>query len=183
MQSGNSMQVGEFTYGHDSIQVMSWGEETQLIIGKYCSIAQNVRVFLGGNHNSEWVSTYPFGHINQEILGEEKLPGHPATNGNVQIGNDVWIGFGSTLMSGVSIGSGAIIAANSHIVKDVGSYEIWGGNPARFIKSRFSSDVVSKLLELQWWDYPLEKVLLIRSLLNSELTELSVEVMEKILKN
>ena len=117
--------VGDFTYGHDSIQVMSWCEGAELTIGSYCSIAQNVRIFLGGNHRSDWVSTYPFGHINQNVLGDIKTPGHPATNGDVVIGHDVWIGYGVTIMSGVTIGSGAIIAANSHVVTNVSEYEIW----------------------------------------------------------
>ena len=181
MLDENRIQVGEFTYGHDSIQVMSWGEETKLIIGKYCSIAQNVRVFLGGNHNSDWVSTYPFGHINQEILGDVKLPGHPSTHGNVVIGNDVWIGYGSTLMSGIKIGSGAIIAANSHVVKDVPEYEVWGGNPAKLIRARFETQFIRVLLGIKWWDYPVGKVVQIRHLLNSPLTEESIFEIEKTL--
>ena len=176
------LKVGDFTYGHDSIEVMSWGESANLVIGKYCSIAQNVRVFLGGNHRADWTSTYPFGHINQDSLGDMKLPGHPATNGDVIIGHDVWIGFGVTIMSGVEVGSGAIIAANSHVVTNVPEYEIWGGNPARTIKSRFDFDVVEKLLEISWWDYPVEKVMIIRNHLNSVLTKPSLLEIEKILK-
>jgi acetyltransferase-like isoleucine patch superfamily enzyme len=176
-------EIGEFTYGHESIEVLTWGEDAKLVIGKFCSIAPRVRIFLGGNHNANWISTYPFGHINQGTFGEDKLPGHPSTNGDVNIGNDVWIGYGSTLMSGVSVGSGAVIAANSHVVKDIPSYEIWGGNPARFIRRRFTPDIVTKLVEISWWDYPVEKVLLIRNLLNSELTQLSVNELERVLKS
>jgi len=173
--------VGDFTYGHNLIQVMSWGEGSELVIGKFCSIAENVRVFLGGNHNSQWVSTYPFGWINQETFGDFKLPGHPSTNGDVRIGNDVWIGYGATLMSGVTIGSGAIIAANSHVVSDVPDYEIWGGNPAQLIRNRFTPEVTQKLLEIRWWDYPVEKVKLIQGLLNSKLTLGSMQELEQIL--
>ena len=68
----NLIQVGVFTYGHEAIQLMSWGEDARLIIGKFCSVAQGVRIFLGGNHNSDWASTYPFGHINQDVFGDEK---------------------------------------------------------------------------------------------------------------
>ena len=177
------MTVGDFTYGHDSIQVMSWGEGTELTIGRYCSIAQNVKIFLGGNHRSDWVSTYPFGHINQNVLGDIKVPGHPATNGDVVVGHDVWIGSGVTIMSGVTIGSGAIIAANSHVVTDVSEYEMWGGNPARLIKRRFDLDVIEKLLEISWWDYPVEKVLLLRSHLSSSLSRSSLLEIENILKS
>jgi len=175
--------VGDFTYGHDSIQVMSWGEGAELTIGRFCSIAQNVKIFLGGNHRSDWVSTYPFGHINQNLLGDIKFPGHPATNGDVVIGHDVWIGFGVTIMSGVTIGSGAIIAANSHVVTNVSEYEIWGGNPARVIKRRFDLDVIEKLLEISWWDYPVEKVFLIRTYLSSALSRSSLSEIEKILNS
>jgi acetyltransferase-like isoleucine patch superfamily enzyme len=174
--------VGDFTYGHDSIQLMSWDEGTKLVIGKYCSIAQNVRVFLGGNHNSGRVSTYPFGHINQEIFGDRKLPGHPLTNGDVVIGNDVWIGYGVTIMSGVSIGSGAVIAANSHVIKDVPSYEIWGGNPAQPIRSRFPSEIKERLLEINWWDYSVEKVIEVEELLQQTPSIKTLVAIEKILK-
>ena len=176
-------KVGDFTYGHDSIEVLSWNEGAELVIGRYCSISQNIRIFLGGNHRADWTSTYPFGHINQDVLGEIKLPGHPATNGDVIIGHDVWIGFGVTIMSGVTIGSGSIIAANSHVVTNIPEYEIWGGNPARLIKGRFDLDVVEKLLEISWWDYPVEKVLLIRTYLSSALSRSSLLEIEKILKS
>lgn len=173
--------TGDFSYGHNLIQVMTWGEGSELFIGKFCSIAENVRVFLGGNHNSDWISTYPFGWVNQESFGDSKHPGHPSSNGDVRIGNDVWIGYGATIMSGVSIGSGAIIAANSHVVTDVPEYEIWGGNPARLIKCRFTSEVVSKLLELNWWDYPVEKVKSIQGILSANLTAQSLIELEKVL--
>ena len=164
------LEVDKFTYGHKNIQIMSWGEGAKVRIGKFCSISQNVRVFVGGNHNSNWVSTYPFGHINEEIFGDEKVAGHPSTNGDVIIGSDVWIGWGTTIMSGVTIGSGAILAANSHVVSDIPSYEIWGGNPARSIRRRFEPSLIDKLLELKWWDYPVEKISEISVLLNSNLT-------------
>jgi acetyltransferase-like isoleucine patch superfamily enzyme len=175
------IKAGEFTYGHEAIQVMSWGEDAQLKIGKFCSIAQEVRIFLGGNHNSDWVSTYPFGHINQAIFGELKFKGHPSTNGDVNIGDDVWIGYGVTIMSGVSIGSGAIIAANSHVVKDVPEYEVWGGNPANFIKDRFEPGISEKLLQIKWWDYPVEKILIIKEMLNSKLSMGTLDRLEEIL--
>jgi len=176
------IQVGDFTYGHEAIQVMSWGEDARLVIGKFCSVAQGVRIFLGGNHNSAWVSTYPFGHINQNFFGDEKSPGHPATNGDVNIGDDVWIGFGATIMSGVSIGSGSIIAANSHVVRDVPEYEIWGGNPAVFTRNRFQPEIREKLLEIQWWDYPVDKISKVKQLLCSTVSMELLDEIESILK-
>jgi hypothetical protein len=80
-------------------------------------------------------------------------------------------------MSGLSIGSGAIIAANSHVVKDVPDYEIWGGNPARFIRTRFQPKLRKKLLEINWWDYPPEKIMKVKSLLCSTI---SMEILQEI---
>ena len=122
------------------------------------------------------------GHINQEIFGDRKLPGHPLTNGDVVIGNDVWIGYGVTIMSGVSIGSGAVIAANSHVIKDVPSYEIWGGNPAQPIRSRFPSEIKERLLEINWWDYSVEKVIEVEELLQQTPSIETLFAIEKILK-
>ena len=78
--------------------------------------------------------------------------------GDINIGNDVWIGYNATIMAGVTIGDGAIIATNSTVIKDVEPYSIVGGNPAQEIKKRFSKEVITKLLELKWWDWDIEKI-------------------------
>lgn len=174
--------VGDFSYGHKSIKIQSWGEDSRLIIGKYCSIAKGVTVFLGGNHNSSWVSTFPFGHTSLLTFGTAKFSGHPLTNGDVRIGNDVWIGSGSTIMSGVVIGDGAIVAANSHVVKSIPAYEIWGGNPACFIKQRFSEEIKSNLMELKWWDYPVSQIQNVTQILNAEISLKSLETLRSKLK-
>jgi acetyltransferase-like isoleucine patch superfamily enzyme len=127
--------------------------ESQLIIGQFCSIAPDVRIFLGDEHRTDWITTYPFGAVHKDIFGDE-IEGHPATKGDVVIGNDVWIGYGATIMSGVKIGSGAVIAANSHVVKPVMPYEVVGGNPARHIRFRFDEETIDLLLKLKWWDMP-----------------------------
>lgn len=154
----SEISVGRFTYGFDKISIRQWGEGASLTIGQFCSISSNVTIFLGGNHRVDWVSTFPFGHIFHDELGSETIPGHPSTNGNVVIGNDVWIGHGVTIMSGVNIGDGAVVAANTHVIKDVKPYEIVGGNPSRAIKKRFDRDVIEILLKLKWWDFPLEEI-------------------------
>ena len=115
-------------------------------------------IYLGGNHRTDWVSTYPFGHIHQGVFDRFDGSGHPSTRGDVVIGNDVWIGDGVTIMSGVRIGDGAVIAANSHVVKDVEPYTLVGGNPARFIKYRFSREHIEKLLAIQWWNWEDDKI-------------------------
>ena len=152
------VSVGRFTYGHEKIVVNQWNEGSPLDIGAFCSIADNVQIFLGGNHRTDWITTFPFGHIFQTDLGGENIQGHPATNGGVSIGNDVWIGRGATIMSGISIGDGAVIAANATVVKNVPPYSIVGGNPARHLKFRFSDEIISLLLELKWWELSIEEI-------------------------
>lgn len=154
----STVTVGIFTYGHEGIAIRQWGEGASLDIGSFCSIAENVQIFLGGNHRTDWVTTFPFGHISQTYLGGKNTIGHPATNGPVLIGNDVWIGHGATIMSGITIGDGAVVAANSTVVKDVLPYSIVGGNPAGFIKFRFSDEIICLLLKLKWWELPIEDI-------------------------
>jgi len=142
-----------YSYGNVRIK---WND-AKLITGNFCSIASNVVIYLGGNHHTDWVTTYPFGHIHTDTFKHDGI-GHPSTNGNVTIGNDVWIADNVTIMSGIHIGDGAVIACNSHVVKDVEPYSIVGGNPARHIKYRFTPEQITKLLEIQWWNWPEDKI-------------------------
>jgi acetyltransferase-like isoleucine patch superfamily enzyme len=112
------ISVGRFTYGFENISILQWNEGAALKIGAFCSIAKNISIFLGGNHKVDWITTFPFGHIYQTELGEAQVKGHPASNGDVEIGDDVWIGTGVTIMPGVTIGTGSVIAANSHVVNE-----------------------------------------------------------------
>ncbi|WP_372781126.1 CatB-related O-acetyltransferase [Phenylobacterium sp.] len=152
------VSFGRFTYGYQRLAVKQWDEGAALRIGSFCSIAENVTIFLGGNHRVDWMTTYPFGHIFVEELGGAGLVGHPATKGDVEIGSDVWLGHGSTIMSGIRIGHGAVIAVNATVVKDVAPYEIVGGNPAKHLKFRFDEEIRGLLLELSWWDLPLDDI-------------------------
>ena len=152
------VKIGRFTYGFENISIQQWNEGASLTIGSFCSIANSVSIFLGGNHRSDWTTTFPFGHVFQEELGRYEIGGHPKTNGDVTIGSDVWLGSKATIMSGVTIGPGAVVAANSHVVKDVAPYEIVGGNPARPIKLRFDDEIIELLLQLAWWDLPVEVI-------------------------
>jgi len=146
------------SYGSNNIKLHSWGEGFNLYIGSFCSIADNINIYLGGNHRSDWITTYPFGHINQNIFNKFDGSGHPSSNGDVIIENDVWIGNNVTIMSGITIGNGAIIANNSHIVKNVEPYSIVGGNPAKFIKYRFTSEQIDQLLKIKWWEWDDAKI-------------------------
>ena len=153
-----SVAVGRFTYGIEDIKIKQWGEGAKSRIGSFCSLGSGITFFLGGNHRSDWVSTYPFGHIFQKQLSGKPNVGHPYSNGDITLGHDVWVGHGVTFMSGVEIGSGAVIAANSHVTQSVGPYEVVGGNPAKKIKNRFDRETVDLLLALQWWTLPVEQI-------------------------
>lgn len=148
--------IGDYTYGNPKIFFEN--ENSNLIIGKFCSIANDVTIVLGGNHRTDWITTYPFNVLNEFFPNAVGIQGHPVTKGDVVIGNDVWIGMKSTILSGVTIGDGAVIAAGSIVTKNVGCYEIWGGNPARLLKKRFNDDHIKKLLETKWWEWDIEKI-------------------------
>lgn len=144
-------KIGEYTYGRPT--VLFENEDSNLSIGKFCSIADGVTIFLGGNHRTDWITTYPFNALTLYFPEGKGITGHPATKGDVTIGNDVWIGNNVTIMSGVSIGDGAVVAAGSVVSKNIGNYEIWGGNPSRLLKMRFCDETIQKLQNLKWWDW------------------------------
>lgn len=150
------VKVGEYTYGLPT--VMHWGEKASLKVGKYCSFAPNVVISLGGNHRIDWVTTYPFSSLQETWPEAAMIEGSPATKGDVVIGNDVWVGYGATILSGVTIGDGAVVAACSVVTKDVAPYAIVAGNPARQIKKRFDDATIERLLRTQWWNWPDDKV-------------------------
>jgi acetyltransferase-like isoleucine patch superfamily enzyme len=151
------MSFGRFSYGpYPKVNHINNG--SNLHIGQFCSIAGNVNVYLGGSHRTDWVTTYPFGHIHQNLFDKFDGSGHPKTNGDVVIGNDVWICENVTIMSGINIGDGAVIAANSHVVKNVEPYSIVGGNPAKLIKYRFTPLQIENLLKIKWWNWDIEKI-------------------------
>ncbi len=121
-------------------------------------IASQVTFIMNGaNHLTNALTTYPFA-----IFGngwERAMDGKTYPNkGDITIGNDVWIGYNATIMAGVTIGDGAIIATNSTVIKDVAPYSIVGGNPAIEVKKRFSDDKIEQLLVLKWWDWDPEKI-------------------------
>jgi len=130
------VKVGDFSYGPIDIYTY-YTQGENLEIGKYCSIAKDVKFVLGGNHRSDCLLTYPFQNIFiNEILNES------LTKGKIIIGNDVWIGIGSIILSGVEIGQGSIIAAGSVVTKSFPRYSIIGGNPAKILKMRFDENII-----------------------------------------
>jgi len=147
------VEIGDFTYGMPLIR--SWGEKNaKCKIGKFCSIGANVQIYLGGNHHTDWCTTYPFNALLPEIWGDID-DGVAATKGDVIIGNDVWIANNVTIMSGVTIGDGAVIASGSVVTHDVMSYELVAGNPAKRKKLMWQKTWPVGLL---WWNWPLEKL-------------------------
>jgi carbonic anhydrase/acetyltransferase-like protein (isoleucine patch superfamily) len=124
-------------------------------IGNYSGIHHTVTIFQGGVHHVDWVSAV---HTQRAGDGVEMVPGSVFSNGPVTIGNNVWITFESLIMSGVTIGDGAIVAARAVVTKDVAPFEIVGGNPARHIAWRFDEPTREALLRIRWWDWPEEKV-------------------------
>ncbi len=128
------------------------------------------------------MTTFPFGNQFVAHLGDEVIvKGY--NNGSVKIGNDVWVGHGAMIMSGVTVGDGAVIAANAHVVKNVAPYEIVGGNPAKHIRYRFAPEIVELMQELSWWSLEVENVKSITSLLCSPPTVESVKALIERFKN
>lgn len=146
--------IGDYTYGKPVIMF----KQADLKIGKFCSIAENVVIFLGGNHRIDWITTYPFNSLYKYFKGVGRHPGNPTTKGDVIIGNDVWIGYKACIMSGCRIGDGAVIAANSIITKDIPPYAIAAGNPAKVVKYRFNTKDIESLNRIAWWNWSIEKI-------------------------
>ena len=159
--------VGDYTYYDDfedtanfekNVKYLFDFNNDQLIIGNFCMIASNVKFIMNGaNHLTDTISSYPFslfGNGWQEAMKGKEYP----NKGNIVVGNDVWIGYNATIMAGVTIGDGAIIAANATVVKNVEPYTIVGGNPAKIIRKRFSETHIKLLLEIQWWNWSIEKI-------------------------
>lgn len=145
--------IGKGTYG--DLEVRSWGEGATLRIGSYTSVAAGVKVFLGGEHRTDWISTYPF---NALWISAKKYVGHPMSKGDVVIGSDVWIGCEALILSGVTIGDGAVIAARAVVSRNVPPYTIVAGNPAVPVKRRFDVGVSDRLIEVHWWDWSSSKI-------------------------
>lgn len=159
--------VGDYTYYDDFENIENFEKNVKyhfdftgdkLIIGKFCMIASDVKFIMNGaNHLSEAISAYPFTIFGKGWSHAMENRQYP-NKGDVIVGNDVWIGYNATIMAGVKIGDGAIIAANSTVVKDVEPYSIVGGNPAMEIKKRFSGNTIQRLLEIKWWDWDPERI-------------------------
>jgi acetyltransferase-like isoleucine patch superfamily enzyme len=156
--------IGRHTYGKPRIWSYE-GSERNVSIGSFCSIAPEVEFINGGIHPPDWVSTYSF-RIQWHMEGALQ-DGMPASRGDITVGSDVWLATGATILSGVTIGHGAIVAARSLVSQDVPPYAIVGGVPAKIIRYRFDPDTIRQLLEIAWWDWDDAKILRYVPLLSS----------------
>ncbi len=158
--------VGDFTYYDDPRGPEHFEQQVlyhfdfigdRLIIGKYCSIAAETTFIMnGGNHMISWLTNYPFPIFGQgwEVAEPSQWP----TRGDTRVGHDVWLGYRATIMPGVTIGNGAIVASAAVVTRDVPAYAVVGGNPAAIIRSRFDPATVERLQAVAWWDWDAAKV-------------------------
>ena len=156
--------MGRCSYGTPRVRTFV-GDSSRVLIGSFVSIADDVEFIPGGNHRVDWISTFPFRWTFR--LPGALEDGHPASKGDVVVGNDVWIGAGARILSGVTIGDGAVVGAGAVVAKDVRPYSVVVGNPAREVSRRFSDEQVEALQGIRWWDWPLELILKRVSLLCS----------------
>ena len=160
--------IGDYTYYDDPEDSENFERnvlyhysfsQDKLIIGRFCALATGIKFMMNGaNHKTSGFSTYPFyifGNGWEKVTPQdEELP----SKGDTIVGNDVWIGYESIIMPGVTIGDGAIVAAKSVVVNDVPPYCVVGGNPAKVIKQRFDDETIKSLLDLAWWNWKIDKI-------------------------
>jgi virginiamycin A acetyltransferase len=164
----SNIHVGDYTYFDDRRYGPEHFEEynvlynydfskVKLVIGKFCAIAAETRFIMTGDHKLDAISTYPFpifGNGWESSFNIHDLP----VKGDIIVGNDVWFGYDSLVMNGVTIGNGAIIAARAVVVKDVPAYSIVAGNPAKVVKMRFDDKTIERLQKIAWWNWNIEKI-------------------------
>jgi virginiamycin A acetyltransferase len=161
-----NIEVGDYTYYDDPRGPDQFESNVlyhfdfvgdRLVIGRFCSIAAEVRFIMnGGNHPTDWLTTYPF-----PVFGngwEAAMPPSWPSRGDTLVGHDVWIGYGAVIMPGVKIGNGAIVATASVVTRDVPPYAIVGGNPASIIRYRFDEATIARLEAIRWWDWDAARI-------------------------
>jgi len=182
------INIGDYTYYHDFVDVYNFEKNVlyhysfigdKLIIGKFCQIAADVKFIMNGAHHAvNGISTYPFKTFSGSSVFQSRecadslawdIPFNVKSKGDTVVGNDVWIGYNSTIMPGVQIGDGAIIGTNATVTKNVPPYSVVGGNPARVIKQRFDDVTIAKLLKLKWWEMDIEKI-------NSHIKDIGLDI-------
>ena len=166
-----NIEVGDYTMYNDFVNDPREFEKNnvlyhypingdKLVIGKFCSIACGAKfLFTSANHKMSSLSTYPFPIFYEEWgLDVKDIRNAWDNKGDIVIGNDVWIGYEAVIMSGVTIGDGAIIGTRAVVTKDVPPYTIVGGVPAKPIRKRFDDATIERLVKLRWWDWEHDKI-------------------------
>lgn len=183
----DSVSVGDYTMYNDTVHDPRDFEKNnvlyhypvnrdRLIIGRFCSIACGAKfLFTSANHAMRSLSTYPFPIFFEEWgLDRTRVADAWDNKGDIVVGSDVWIGYEAVVLSGVTIGDGAIIGARAVVTRDVPPYAIVGGVPARLIRKRFDDKTIETLLRLKWWNWPSEKIARhIAAIQNGRLDELT----------
>lgn len=160
--------VGEYTYFDDRKNGPENFEKynvlynydftkVKLVIGKFCAIAAETHFIMTGDHKLDGFSTFPFPIFEngwESVYRIAELP----TKGDIIVGNDVWFGYDCLIKGGVTIGDGAIVASRAVVVKNVPPYSIVAGNPAKVIKMRFEDPIIERLLQIAWWNWPIDKI-------------------------
>jgi virginiamycin A acetyltransferase len=160
------IEVGDYSYYADPVDptgfernniLFHYGPD-KLVIGRYCALAREVRFLMGAAGHRMGLSTYPFPMFGADWMPAMDLFAQRVDRPDTVLGNDVWLGYGVTVLAGVHIGDGAIVAARSVVSTSVPPYAVVAGNPARVVRMRFPEDQVRQLLEIAWWDWPVELV-------------------------
>jgi len=156
--SDDRISIGKGTYASGPPRLRAHHPNNRIAIGKYCSLAENVTIFAGGNHPMHQITTHPLAlYLDAAGFAEwtrECRDGDETTT----IGNDVWLGDGAMVLSGVTVGDGAVIGARAVVARDVPPYAIVAGNPASVVRMRFSESEIAALLRIRWWDWTSERI-------------------------
>ncbi|MDG4883925.1 CatB-related O-acetyltransferase [Mesorhizobium sp. WSM4884] len=145
-----NVAIGRHTYGVTWRKILFPSKEAPLTVGAFCSVAGDVLFMCSGQHPTDSATSFP---IYSRMLKQPEPIGNGGRPGGITIGNDVWIGHGAIILPGVKVGDGAVVGAGAVVTRDVPSYAIVGGSPARLIRYRFSQDVISNLLAIRWWEW------------------------------
>jgi virginiamycin A acetyltransferase len=167
--SGPNISAGDYSYYDDpdaperfqerNVLYHYEGNGDRLDIGRYCAFASGATFIMNGaNHRMDGPSTFPFPIMGGAWAAHGALLAGLPSRGDTRIGHDVWLGYRTLIMPGVTIGDGAIVAAGSVVVDDIPAYAIAGGNPARVIRMRFDERTIARLLALAWWNWPIERI-------------------------
>jgi acetyltransferase-like isoleucine patch superfamily enzyme len=183
----NLAVVGRWSYSTSPLKIYRWNWTSKIYIGNFCSIGPEVKIVIGGEHRTDWVSTAQIAadtfNFNDTFLNAQKIKNSRDSRRDLHIENDVWVGAFSIIFSGIKLGNGSVIAAGSVVTKDVEPYTIVGGNPAKFIRKRFTSKQINFLNSSKWWDLDDKKIDSLSKYLLNEKVDLFIRKFKDLKKN